>query len=265
MKRIRIAGMAVVAILVLSGLTASAQAANGPNWIVKKVNLAMAGVKNIKVTQLGVQTLTGAATITCKALEAEGQAGTAAEKEQNQIMGNEPGEGKAKLVFKECSLNGFASCVVANIKAPVFVLAGYSPGATTMGLAVFFPQVGSTFSEVKFGANCSILSNSTLKIEAAGTEVGLQLPEAGAKRKAGVIVKLGKSDTFALGVSGEENVINALEAPTTALKEAEVSELANTTKKTIKAELKAGVLGTSTQSGLSAIELESKEAFGWIS
>jgi hypothetical protein len=106
MKRIRIAGMALVAMFVLSAaLAATASAAPaGPVWKVEGAELLSGEESTFKSKQTGNYELKGKAfgfisiTITCKKAEATGH-----------FSGGSAGTGEATVKYKECSAGGLCT------------------------------------------------------------------------------------------------------------------------------------------------------------
>lgn len=116
LKRFRIVGLCLVAVLAMSAVAAtSALAEAGPHWRVAGAPLgATTETRAIKFTNNGNTTLkSGENEIICK--KAKEKAGAA-----NQIIGGKVGTDKATILFEECKLEKPTNCEVRNVGGPTW-------------------------------------------------------------------------------------------------------------------------------------------------
>lgn len=273
MKRIRIMGLAIVAVFALSAVVAGAAQAEGPSWINSGGKLtANKKIKSVNVSSLK---LTGAAPITCT-----GETNT------GELIAHDPGEDTATVTFTGCTgaentgctTTGAGEFAVKNAKEETIageiqikVLTGlmYPKGSakgTAEALDGFFPAKSSNlFAEVTFAnvTACGTLKGKTIKVSATGTAVHLNQLATGETRKCGVLAQVGKisGGAFVVTKAGETAIEGGLNFPSTAIAAGEWEE--GTAFKEVKCSLEADGAAAG-EVGVVKVETEpTAEAFGW--
>jgi hypothetical protein len=154
MLKIRAISLSVLALVVVSAMTASTSAALvGPVWHVgghklgqetKQVKLQLKGTAVLNAKVSGGEVL-----ITCRNSVSEG----------TTIEG--PNQGKGRLTFTSCEVNKPANCKVAEPITTVQTKAhlAINPASKQQKFVEYFvPQQGNTFAMLKFsGAGCGII------------------------------------------------------------------------------------------------------------
>lgn len=180
---IRTLGLALVAVLALGAVMASAAMA-GPEWQVKGVKLASGVKKTITFKNVGNTALkTANDEIVCtSAIQ-----GTA----PNEIIGGAVGTDKAKIEFKGCTVTKPFSCEVTDkttkkfgiINVTVNTELGYETSVKTNPVLIFgtTSSTNKLFVELEFSGLCAF---GAKKVEATGNTL------ANATGVAGVVCKL---------------------------------------------------------------------------
>lgn len=156
MKRIKIAGLCLVAVLAMSAVVATtALAAGGPLWYGKKSGtketLALGNTVGIESTATPEEfhletTIKGTeSTVKCKVLHETGAA----------LIGGTPGTGYATVEFKECTVEGLGGVVckvesetkVKEVIGPfrITTILVFPKGSRLSGLVLLLPFSGTTF------------------------------------------------------------------------------------------------------------------------
>lgn len=268
---------ALVAV-VITCIGATAAQASGPVWVTGAApgrELATGETKRIStIGNLSVMKLRGelagvVVVTVCKKLSK----GT----EAAEIMGGNPGEDKAELLFSECSVEGKPNCEArqrggaakAPIVAKVLTMLAYPEGRFNgnMALDAFFPkESNNVFAEFEFvGAECGTLTLANpVVVSAAGTEVTLTLPAAGTRRKCGVLGEVGRAEgaplKYVLSEPERPALKGALNFPAAALTRGEYWN--GTAAAALRCELRA-FGNPATQIGEGDIELENNLEVGW--
>jgi hypothetical protein len=180
MNRIRIIGLALMAVFAFSAVSTSiASAELGPFYKVEgktlkagETRLLLASAKEsfkLEVATLGQ-------TITCTSIALEGG--------QDQIEGGLVGKSKEVIVFTGCTQTGNGTgCSVEGGKVttvPVLNLLGYSnSNRTGLVLVLFEPEKGKVFTTVKYTGTCTLSSASVSGAVGALAQVGGNPVEVG--------------------------------------------------------------------------------------
>jgi hypothetical protein len=256
MRRMRLVGLALVAVFALTAVASSAAfAGEGPIWKVAGSKLESGITKNITAAKKA-----GSAEFKFKAgtlitINCTGASST------GTIIGGEPGTDTANIKFTGCTVEGHSECTVKSpkegteevpvgeirVKAKTELVYLSSTSATNekvdaSGVGshlgdLFSPASGSTFVELVVGGNnCPSLTKGTNKVE--GSVLSIVEP------------------------SEAEAASGTLNFPTSSI---EKYWTRNGGVKSHEASLKVfGFIGC-TQSGEETVELESKENFGaWL-
>lgn len=275
--RFKIIGLCLVAAFVMSAVVATAaQAAEGPLWIVGASGKPLAAGETRTITTKGVGNsfkLTSAlANVICKKLEGTGV-----------LLGGKPGTDNARIVFKECSIEGHPACTVTSI-APlkatvlgeiivdVYTKLVYPKGGKEGESALdAFAPVGTSGSPNLFVeletessvANCATFSKIKIPVEASGTELKIHAET----RKCGPLAEVGTivGGAFSLSKPGVTAKIGLLRLPSTSIPtEAEASEGGSFVPITCTLEVRGH--GAANEIATSEIEIEKPvagEVFGW--
>lgn len=263
--------VAMLAVFAFSAVAAgAAQAAGGPVWITKNTILP----KKIKSESLAGKkfTLTGPANVECQK-----------EKDTGELIGGNPGTDKTTVTFSECSLEGkkVSECsatglgevkesgIIKTIAKTVLVYPeGKAPNKEDAWDAFFSEATNNVFAEFTLegpSSGCGLVNKVKVTVEAEGTEV--ELPTFKEKRKCGVLAEVGKvaSGVFATTASGVMATEGGLNFPKPALTKAEMWNGTAFVKLTCGLHVKtsAGLSGVGTEVGLSKVETEPAEEFGW--
>jgi hypothetical protein len=147
MKRIRIVGLALVAVLAMSAIASASASAAGPIWKVEGLKLEAGKSKTVKSKSTGNFLLKGKAfgfvniTITCTK---ESDTGT--------IVGGEPGTDTAIIEYTGCSAGGLCT-VTEPIKTEANTELVYLLSGGKKYLAdLFTPKSGTVFVSIKCGS-----------------------------------------------------------------------------------------------------------------
>jgi hypothetical protein len=277
MRSIKIMGLCLAAVFVMSAVAATAaQAAEGPLWIVgsSAASLKTGETRAIKATGVnGPFTLTSAlVNVVCKKLEGTGI-----------LLGGNPGTDYGRIVFKECSLEGHAACKVTGI-APLkaaalgeIVVDVYSklvyPKGKAEGESALeaFAPVGETanpnlFVELETESsvtNCATFSKIKIPVEAIGTELVVE----GVTRKCGQLAEVGDivGGAFSLTKPGATEKIGLLRLPASSFPE-EAEALEGGAFKTIGCKIEVRPHGAAHEIATTEIEITAPtagEVFGW--
>jgi hypothetical protein len=254
MKRIKIIGLALLAVFALGAISATmAQAAEAPYYGVESKRLGAGEEKKISVEQLSEYKLTAAGVaITCK------KSSVVAGATINGSAAGEPGTSKEKITFSECTVAGNGTCTVGNgtskeiqteaLKNELVYDAG-SKESKSVGVE-FTPETGNVLSKVTLvGAGCSPVSAGVLAVE--GQVVAQAL---GGKTPTEFLLELGKAPVLA--------VAGAVKFPTPAIKSIILFKAGVGTQKSVSLKF-AGI--ASSLVGESKIELSPSEKWCVIS
>ena len=158
--------------------------------------------------------------------------------------------------------------IVVNVATALFYPAGEAK-TSKKALDAFTPvEAGNKFAEVEFAkvTACNLLKGKKIIVSATGEEIPVKILNGGAeetvKRKCGVLAEVGKlsGGVFEVTKAGALAKEGALNFPTTAIASGEFEE--GTKFKSVKCSLTAGE-GAVVESGLSKVETEPAEEFGW--
>ena len=178
MKRVRLFGLAVLAMVALSAATAAAaQATEGPYYSVSGKRLPAGETKEVKVKAVGnfvLRTPAAGTVVTCTGMLVGPGATTYG------FSGANPGTSKGVVEFSGCTVTGNGEkCGVEHeeIKTNTIKgILGYSSESRTGPLLVLFePSSGTNFVTVKFTGTCTIASSP-----ATGSVIG-EVAEASEK------------------------------------------------------------------------------------
>jgi hypothetical protein len=197
MKRLKIVGMALVAVFAISAVVvapAFASSTTNPSWYVAGTKLT--GTENIEAKAVTTQELTSSAakTISCKKVALNTGAAHFIENMGSPLFG---GEDKETLTYSECTYPE-SGCHVKNkggtngtiVTDALTSLLAYKTEAEAekeevkkgTTLTVFKPASGSTFVEIEFeGSGCPIITSASVEGSVAvendgevGTEPGAE-------------------------------------------------------------------------------------------
>jgi hypothetical protein len=256
-----------MAVFAVSAVVATAAQAveGGPRWI------ATNGLpKNIKSQSIGAFKLANATqNVTCEK----------ANSVSGNIKGTNPGTDESTILFTGCIAEGKPTCHATGpgkakesgeIEVAVKTVLVYPDGkkdSTTEANDAFFPAVEGSNEFVSFtfeGAGCGFLLNKMVAhVTATGTEVN-EAPYK-YKNRCGVIAEVGKikAGAFERTISAEKVKEGALNFPNPAIKKGELWQPAPKTFKNIECKLEAGFLGAAEEIGLTKVETEPLDEFGW--
>jgi hypothetical protein len=196
MKRLRIIGMALVAVFAVSAVVVAPAFATGttnPEW--KVAGTTLTGTKNIEAKAVNTQELTSSAakTISCKQVAATGSAHLIENISSPAIGGTD----METLTYSECTYpesgchvknkGGTNGTIVTNALTSELAYKTAEEAeneevkkGTTV--TVFKPLSGSTFVEIEFeGSGCPIISNASVEGSVAVENVGAAGTESGAE------------------------------------------------------------------------------------
>lgn len=239
----------------------AAQAATGPEWIVAGGG-GLSGESVVTGKVIGsnatLSVAAGLLTIECSAGSSEAA-----------IKGGNPGTDTGKIKFTGCKIPG-TTCeagaggvIETNEFASELV---FPKGTKGSALDAFYPKTGSVFATFGFSTSTAcptIIRGKTIKVEATGTEAPETIGPVTKGQKCGVLTQVGKDTalTFELGKRAELAKLGALNAPTTAITEANLSDANG--EKAITCGLEVPGIGVATFSALFTQLLLSNGEFGW--
>jgi hypothetical protein len=227
MKFIRMLSPTLFALLALSAAGASAAEAAGPVWINGlKEELKATEHKTISVIgNLSVVTLE-ASSYTVECSKVSKGTHTASE-----IIGGNPGTGKAEILYKECHHESQPNClatgtepvgaageIIAEFKTLLVYIAGQTNGERA--LEAFFPVEGhlNLVTNFKFEnkpgtTECGSLNGTEVHVAAVGTEI--EIPTFKEKRRCAMAGEVGEvaSGKFKPTKPGEVSLKGALNFP----------------------------------------------------
>jgi hypothetical protein len=274
MFRSLLVGLVVVS--ALGGVAAtSAMAVGGPEWIVKGASLEAGKAKTVK----------GSAVSEFQFNTAVGNFGCSKESISGEMIGGNPGTGKAAVTLTGCRQvsPNHPNCVLSSGKVSGEVLLStkavlvYPAGQTEntkAALVALVPEGLETGKEplkelkpkvfailTMQGAECGAFNNWSAPLEAGGTEI----TEPSFKRQCGLLAQLGKIEAgqFAATASGAQAVEGALSFKGAA--GAQEGELWQAGKGSFKKVVCKLVFpdGASEWLGLTRLETALVEEFGW--
>ena len=303
MRTTRTLMLSILAVFAFSAVAAGAAQASGPVWIIPCYKTAAktgefetkakcenpaekpSGTKNLEYERIllagqtrkikseniagaaGVFELTGPVNVLCKK-----------EKDTGELIGGNPGTDKSTVTFSECALEKktVAECSATGtgqakesgiIVTKVKTVLVFPEGSRTEALDAFFSEeANNVFAEfILEGPKCGLLNKVTVKVEANGTEI--ELPTFKEKRKCGVLAEVGKivAGAFVKTKSGEVATEGGLRFPTPERTKAEVEKGTTFEKITCGLHVKtsAGASAAGDEEGVSKVETEPAEGFGW--
>lgn len=269
--------MTVTAATVAVGALAAsaAQAEGGPLWIVGAGGTPLAAGETRAITSKSegvVRLVSSVDTTECAEAVATGV-----------LLGGNPGTAYTSTTLKGCRVVGKPNCVATGLKplkaagAGEIVVDGLGvlvyPDAHQEGesaLLAVAPEGEATntslFVQYKFEggvANCGVLNNVEIKVEATGTEIEIKSE----KRKCGQLAEVGHevAGSFVLSTPGLVSEIGLARLPSTPITAADWWNAPAKKFELIKCTLEAGSLGTVFEEGSTQVKISSPagQEFGW--
>jgi hypothetical protein len=299
MRRIRIIGLALVAVFAMSAVAATAAQAmpptpGGPIWLVGCHKVLAANKPLSRWEDAACTKLKAEGGFDFRLFPGETQAITSknvgtftlgvpglinmeckSETNTGELIGGNPGTDKSTITFSECTQEGKPECHATGageakesgiIKFSVYTVLVYPKGKAEKpeeALDAVGP-VGTTekpnvFVVITTEGKGCTVNGGKFEPTATGTEYGTP----GGKRKCGVLAEVGKLNAekkFVLTKSGETAVEGALNFPGTAITEAEFWN--GTAFTTIKCKFTTSSF-PSVEKGLEEVRTSPEAAFGW--
>lgn len=203
MKRVRIITPALFLLFALSAVGTTAAEASGPVWLVGAKEEVKAG-ESKTISIMGnlsvIDFIAGEDSVECGKVSK----GTTT---ASEIIGGNPGTGKAEILFKECHQESKPNClatgtapaatpgeIITQFKTLLVYLASFTNGENAF--EAFFPEeshlnIISTFKfENKTGTTeCGSLNGTEIHLAAVGTEI--EIPTFKEKRKCAALTHVG--------------------------------------------------------------------------